>query len=56
MHCQGTPVANVYKFTYLGGLFAADANQSYDIDKRIAMSMSRCGRLRSIFDSQEIDP
>ena len=56
VQCQGVPVANVYKFTYLGGLFVADTNQSYDIDKRIAMSMSRCGRLRSIFDSQEIGP
>lgn len=41
---------------YLGGVFAADARQEYDIDKRIAMAMSRCGRLRSIFDSQEIGP
>ena len=56
MHCQGVPVDNVYKFVYLGGVLAADANQDYDIDKRIAMVMSRCGRLRSIFDSQEIGP
>jgi len=54
--CQGVPVENVYKFIYLGGVLAADARQDYDIDRRIAMAMSRCGRLRNIFDSQEIGP
>ena len=44
------------KFIYLGGLLAADAQQDYDIDRRIAMAMSRCGRLRNIFDSQVIGP
>ena len=47
-------VENVYKFIYLGDLLAADAQQNYDIDRRIAMVMSCCGRLRSIFDSQVI--
>ena len=54
--CQGVPVENVFKFIYLGGLLAADAQQDYDIDRRIAMAMSRCGRLRNIFDSQVIGP
>ena len=38
----------------MGTIFAANASQQFDIDSRIAMAMARCGRLRSIFDSDFI--
>ena len=45
---------NVFKFKYLGTLFAADANQNYDIEARIAMAMARCGQLKHVFNSETL--
>lgn len=52
--CEGQPLDNIFRFKYLGTIFAANASQQFDIDSRIAMAMARCGRLRSIFDSDFI--
>ena len=34
--CEDTNLENVFKFKYLGSLFAADAKQCYDIQARVA--------------------
>ena len=52
--CEGQPLENTFKFRYLGTMFAANASQHFDIESRIAMAMSRCGRLRPVFDSKVI--
>ena len=52
VHCEGEALKNVFKFKYLGTLFAANGLQCYDIDKRIATAKARCGKLRKIFDSK----
>ena len=49
----------MYNFLYLGSAFAADGNQeddieSDDINRRKALVMARCGRLRHIFDSEKL--
>ena len=49
--CEGEVLENVFKFGYLGNLFAADGLQDYDIRARIAMAMTRCGKLSHMFDS-----
>ena len=49
--CNGTALDNVYIFTYLGSRFAADGQQAFDIESRIAMTFNRCGELRHMFDS-----
>ena len=48
--CEDSPLENVFKFKYLGTIFAADGRQCYDIDTRITTAKSRCGKLRNIFD------
>lgn len=48
--CEG----HVFRSRYLGTIFAANASQQFDVDSRIAMAMTRCGRLRPIFDSDAI--
>ena len=52
--CEGQPLDNIFRFKYLGTIFAANASQHFDIDSRISMAMARCGRLRPIFDSEFI--
>ena len=52
--CEGQPLDKIFRFRYLGTIFAANASQYFDIDSRIVMVMVRCGRLRSIFDSEFI--
>ena len=49
--CEDKNLENVFKFKYLGSLFAADVKQCYDIQARVAKAMSRCGQLRQLFDS-----
>ena len=44
----------MFRFHYVGTIFAADCLQQYDVDTRIVMAMARCGRLRPMFDSQLI--
>ena len=43
--CEGKELDNVFKFGYLGNVFAADGLQEYDIRARIGMAMTRCGKL-----------
>ena len=52
--CEDKEIDNVFKFKYLGSIFAADGLQEYDIQSRIAQVMSRCGQLRQIFDSPHL--
>ena len=52
--CEGQQLDNVFRFRYLGTIFAANGSQQFDVDSRIAMAMARCGRLRPIFDSELI--
>ena len=47
-------MSNVFRFRYLGTIFAANASQKFDLDTRIVMAMERCGRLRPGFDSAVI--
>ena len=54
IHCDGEILKNVFKFKYLGTIFTADAEQKHDIKTIIAKSFSRCGKLRNVFDSQEL--
>ena len=54
IRCEDTNLENVFKFTYLGGLFAADGKQCYDIKARVAMALNRCGQLRQMFDSPNL--
>ena len=54
--CKGNPLDNVFKFVYLGSIFAADGKQLYDITARIAMANKRCGQLSHIFSSSCIGP
>ena len=52
--CEGVPLDNVFKFKYLGSLFAADGGELYDVKARITKAQLRCGQLRSIFDSVDL--
>ena len=54
IYCGDSALDNVFKFVYLGTIFAANGLQCYDVDARVAMAMSRCGKLRHIFDSPHI--
>ena len=49
---NGSVLENVFNFIYLGSVFAANGLHEYDIMRRIAMAMTRYGRLRHIFDSE----
>ena len=52
--CENKELENVFQFKYLGSIFSANAEQEYDLKRRIAMAMTRCGRLSNIFDSKNI--
>ena len=39
--CESKPLDNVFKFQYLGGLFAADGQEHFDIEARIVMATKR---------------
>jgi hypothetical protein len=54
VNCDGNALHNIFKFKYLGSIFAADGEQSHDIQRRIALAASRCGQLRHCFDSPNI--
>ena len=54
--CEGEALDNVFKFPYLGGIFAADGLQEYDINVRVGKAMTRCGKLGHMFDSPELGP
>ena len=55
IECKGTPLKNCFLFKYLGSMFAADGSEEADIKRRIGMATSRCGQLRHIFKSTEVD-
>ena len=52
--CGEKSLENVFRFSYLGSIFTANGLQSYDVDARVTMAMSRCGKLRHIFDSPHL--
>ena len=52
--CEGQQLGNAFETRYLRTIFTANASQDFDVDSRIAMYMSRYGRLRTIFDSKVI--
>jgi len=56
IYCEGKALENVFKFVYLGSVFAADGRQEYDIRVRIGKAMSRCGKLGHLFDSPALGP
>ena len=49
--CEGTTLKNVFRFQYLGSVFAADGEHLHDLRRRVALAMSRCGQLRHVIDS-----
>ena len=51
VYCEGKQLDNVFKFGYLGTLFAADGDQRHDIERRLNLAKARCGKLRHLFDS-----
>lgn len=53
--CEGVPLDNVDIFKYLGTLFTTLTDQMRDVKARVAQAMTRCGRLRNIFDAKDID-
>ena len=50
--CENEELKNTYKFKYLGSIFAADGDETHDVQRRIAMATSRMGELRHVFNSQ----
>ena len=54
VHCGEQILENFFKFQYLDTVFAANGLQCYDVDVRVTMTMSRCGKLHHIFDSPHI--
>ena len=55
--CENQSLENVFKFSYLGSVFAADGLQEYDnIRKRVGMTMTQCGKFGHIFDSPDLGP
>lgn len=54
VQCGEQNLENVFRFLYLGTVFAANGLQCYDVGARVAMTMSRCGKLRHVFDSPHI--
>ena len=54
VHCGEQELENVFRFLYLGTVFAANGLQCYDVGARVTMAMSRCGKLRHMFDSPHI--
>ena len=52
--CGEEALENIFRFSYLGTIFAANGLQCFDVDARVAMAMSRCGKLRHIFDSPHL--
>ena len=49
--CEGKVLKNVFRFKYLGSIFAADGDQRYDVRRRIGLAMARMGQLNQVFNS-----
>ena len=52
--CELEELENVFRFKYLGTLFTANGDQSFDVQARIAMAMRRCGQLGHMFNSEHL--
>ena len=52
--CESFKLKNMFKFKYLGSIFCADDEHKHDVDKRVALAMSRCGDLRHIFGNKTL--
>ena len=50
--CDNADLKMVFKFKYLGSIFAADGDHQHDIRRRVALAASRMGELRHVFDSK----
>ena len=50
--CEGKELKNVFRFKYLGAIFSANGDQTYDIKRRISLAMTRMGQLRHVFNSK----
>ena len=50
--CEGQVLKNVFRFKYLGAIFSANGDQTYDIKRRIALAMTRMGQLRHVLNSK----
>ena len=50
--CENDLLKNVFRFKYLGSMFAADGDQRYDVRRRIGMATTRMGQLRQVFNSK----
>ena len=54
VRCENEELENVFKEKYLGTVFAAEAEQHYDVKVRIQKAMVRCSKLRHVFNSDKI--
>ena len=54
VHCGEKVLENLFRFLYLDIIFAANCLQCYGVAARVTMSMSRCDKLRHVFDSPHI--
>ena len=54
VNCGDQALDNVFNFNYLGSLFSADADQTRDVKKRIALARTRFGKLRHVFGSKDL--
>ena len=54
IQCELKPLDNVYRFKYLGSIFAADGDIDHDIETRIAMAQQRWSSLRHVFLSPHL--
>ena len=52
--CEETFLKNVAVFKYLDSLFYPDGTHGHDVSRHIALAMSRCGKLRQVFDSETL--
>lgn len=55
VECEGVKLENAAWFKYLGSIFATDGSQRHDVKRRIGLVMSRCGSLRHVFDSKDLN-
>ena len=56
VQCEQAELKNVAVFKYLGSLFYADGQHRHDVTRRIALAMNKCGKLRQVFDSNDLPP
>ena len=54
VRCEQHNLKNVFKFKYLGSIFAADGSQEHDIQRRIGIATTRAGQLRHVFGDKSL--